>query len=330
MDTSYEPIHNECLLYDLAVQKLERANTYDEWKDAVDRIVYLANTDNPLNYRDNERNIRYCRNAATEKIRDMKDSMNSKENHNKYTYLEQKVKEMKYQRAKNVGVSNVNINALLRGRNDGMQSSVKQHYNSRNTRAAASAKLQDINPDMVFDFSYKQYYKITTPAGNRIGRITGFNMDKNVIIMGDKHIAFDDVTNIQPFDMNEHRDKLGKNSSSSLSSIIRSCMDGDFNKCFTEEYKKHEELHGLSYDIYKQALDSFGEIKNINKADKRKLIFAIQTIADNYNNNKKPKVKQSLKELADEYDSFWLWFGGTRKRRLKKHRTRKRSPIGKG
>jgi hypothetical protein len=36
-----------------------------------------------------------------------------------------------------------------------MQSSVKKNYNSRNTRAAASAKLQNINPDMAFDFSYK-------------------------------------------------------------------------------------------------------------------------------------------------------------------------------
>jgi hypothetical protein len=302
------PIHNECLLYDLALQKLEKATTYDEWKDAVDRIVYLANTDNPLNYRDNARNIRYCRDAATEKIREMKNSMNSNAADNKYAYLEQKVKEMKHQRAKNAGVSNKNINALLLARNDGMQTSVKNTYNSRNTRAAASAKLQDINPDMVFDFSYKQRYNITTPAGNRIGRITGFNMDKNVIIMDNKHIAFDDVIGIRPFSMKDQE----QNTASSLSGLIRSCMNGDFNKCFAEEYKKHVELHGLSYDIYKQAMDSFGEIKNMNKADKRKLIFAIKTIADNYNNKQKPKVPQSLKELADEYDSFWLWFGGKR------------------
>lgn len=56
----------------------------------------------------------------------------------------------------------------------------------------------------------------------------------------------------------------------------------------------------------------------MNKADKRKIIFAITTIANNYKNKEKPKVPQSLKELADEYDSFWLWFGGKRSTRHKR------------
>ena len=312
--TPYEPVHNECLFYDLALQKLEKANTYDEWKNAVDRIAYLANTYNPLNYRDNDRDISYCREVATEKIREMKNSMNSNTANDKYAYLEEKIQEIKYRRAKNRGISNNSISALLHARNVGMQSSVKKNYNSRNTRAAASAKLQNINPDMAFDFSYKKLYKITTPAGNHIGRITGFNMDKNIIIMEGKNIAFNDVTSIQPYSIEEEEQKIVL----SLSGLIRSCMEGDFNKCFVEEYKKHVEFHGLSYNTYKKAIDSFGDIKNMNKADKRKIIFAITTIANNYKNKEKPKVPQSLKELADEYDSFWLWFGGKRSTRHKR------------
>lgn len=221
------------------------------------------------------------------------------------------------------------IIAQLEARASGMKSTVKNTYDT----SAILGKLKDINPSIFFDFSYNQSFRIMTKDIDMYGRITGFNLDKNTIILdNEKEISFDDITNILPISITvtpnntKHMTSYNINGifsnnaySTHLKNIIERCINNaEFKKCFKEEYGNNNALHELSYYVYEDAIKSFGETMDENL--KRNLASAIRIMAD-----KVPegiKTKESLKELANKYYTplFKGRFGGSRRKALRKSR----------
>lgn len=117
--------------------------------------------------------------------------------------------------------------------------------------------------------------------------------------------------------------KFGKSAySTHIKNIIERCINNaEFKKCFKEEYGNNNALHELSYYVYEDAINSFGETMDTNL--KRNLASAIRIMADKVPEGR--KTKESLKELANKYYTplFKGRFGGSR-RKTRKTESRRR------
>ena len=106
-----------------------------------------------------------------------------------------------------------------------------------------------------------------------------------------------------------------------LKNIIERCINNaEFKKCFKEEYGKNNALHELDEELYKNAINSFGDIETMDENLKRNLASAIRIMADKFPEG--IKTKESLKELANKYYTplFKGRFGGSRRKALRKSR----------
>ena len=211
-----------------------------------------------------------------------------------------------------------NIHLKIRELNNA-PSSVKASYHNitknrntnRNAKAALSSKLQNINPNIVFDFTYKQFFYIMTKNAVKYGQITDFNLDNNILLLNGKEIiSFDDIINIQ----------TKQSLIDLLVDIISNCMKSDnFKESFEKIYGENSVLHNLKYDRYADVIKSFDNIENKDGNLKSNLASAIQIMA-NYHEN--PTTKKSLEALANQYHWAWKRWGGTRRRKhLKKRKT---------
>lgn len=97
-----------------------------------------------------------------------------------------------------------------------------------------------------------------------------------------------------------------------IKNIIERCINNaEFKKCFKEEYENNNAHHKLSYYVYENAINSFGDIETMDKNLKRNLASAIRIMADKFPEG--IKTKESLKELANKYYTplFKGRFGGS-------------------
>jgi len=85
--------------------------------------------------------------------------------------------------------------------------------------------------------------------------------------------------------------QFGKSAySTHIKNIIERCIDNaEFKKCFKEEYGKNNALHELSYYVYEDAINSFGDIKVMDENLKKNLASAIRIMADKFQRVKKQK-----------------------------------------
>ena len=213
----------------------------------------------------------------------------------------------------------------------------REHYIIELFKSKASNKddiksMDDIN---------NQYYDFTLNNERIVDKIKEIKTDKTdmIIVLHDKKdIRFKGVKSLRKLTYEEkmkstiivrnNTDKIEWNAingefsnnaySTHLKNIIERCINNsEFKKCFKEEYGKNNALHELDEELYKNAINSFGDIETMDENLKRNLASAIRIMADKFPEG--IKTKESLKELANKYYTplFKGRFGGSRRKTRK-------------